>query len=452
MEGVFMQSDRNTMIISAETYDDSSALKKTARGATSKLLSEVAIAPLLSIGEILEYQHDAELHQAQLDVIRESLHNGGNLIITGHGNVGLKKVSGVHTSFVEKNVDVSWTAKEYVDFIMKSNALKRGDDVNVVLNVCYAAVRFEGKQSFAERLATEFAAAGVSANIIASINIVARADKLVSSKGDVLHPQKFKYRANPEDIRLFQVDAGLANPGIQISSPGQNFYITSDGIGFGDRLTMPAIHQSSVFVDNKGSTSQHPADNEAVIKALMNLREFCKNGKDGSLELLAMAEMIDEKSLRETISLSRKAARLQALGSKGVVIRNSHEPNYIVLTCYNNKDGSVIHLPFRYTQQDNGVVIFADKNDLLKCANNKIPQEQRPKPSGADSFGDSGSAMEEVLTSSAEVTKHLDSDLGSSRSSDRASLNNSATLFHSDTVTGKEQNTPAAKHIIVKKK
>ena len=223
----------SAMIISTQTPISSSNQNIVVAGSSGRNLQAVTQGGLVSMHRLDDFGN-VVLKGNDQTIINNNLRSDGWLIITGHGDEGTLDVGGAYINASEKiQLDVAYKAIHYVDEAMKSNGLKSGDSINVLLYVCCAAEGKGSVPSFAEQVAAEFAQRGINSKIVASKDTVGRIGDNDYTKDDIPGEQ-FRLRTTNENIRVFETDAKTGKT--TISSPNEDFYITNSGIGFKTEL------------------------------------------------------------------------------------------------------------------------------------------------------------------------------------------------------------------------
>ncbi|HAT2009342.1 hypothetical protein [Legionella pneumophila] len=139
-----------------------SNLEKVGNGHSALAIASALNSPLVVLR--------SEQNQEKILKTVGRIDNNSLVFITGHCGIGSNSLSGLYFSdSKESMISVSRTPDEIVHFLA-GTGLKRGDNITIVLCVCYGAKEGEYIQhhSFASRLAISLAEIGVSSTIYAS--------------------------------------------------------------------------------------------------------------------------------------------------------------------------------------------------------------------------------------------------------------------------------------------
>src|SRR3990167_151294 len=294
-----------------------------------------------------------------MQIFTDHLESGGWLVITGHGNAGVEDVRGAYMPLIREEdaviekLDVSCSAENFVNLVMQSKKLQPGDRINVLLSVCLAARAgtSDGNKlspSFAEKLGAAFAGQGIHSNIVASTGVIGRIGKYSESAGDVKH-EKLVFRADTNAIRIFYRDADSTTP--LVLSPGEKFYITTNGIGCGEQLKT----QEQILREY----------DEKLIQAVLKLNIG-----------------IDEQALRKNFNVCKASAILEILRTENsVVVRRSQSHLNTISISYPNPKQKGEYVSSRVT-------CFSDGAGGLKIENEEkakkfIKKHQAPQKSAS---------------------------------------------------------------------
>jgi len=182
------------------------------------------------------------------------------IIITGHGEVAGDVVSGDYTPLFPVNIklDVEMSPVDYVRLLVQGG-LKSGDDVNIILNICYSGARQEqmsktGKlrpingSSFAEKFAIELARRKIASYIVASKSTVIRfgGEYFPAAGEEKDQTMIYRVKGGPADICVVRttIEKVITKDSIpqikykmdMIEGFKDNFFISKKGIGFPQNL------------------------------------------------------------------------------------------------------------------------------------------------------------------------------------------------------------------------
>ncbi|MDI9819399.1 MULTISPECIES: hypothetical protein [unclassified Legionella] len=217
-----------------ESYiKDNPGLEKTGDGHTGFAMAKALHAPfvvLRSEGNRREANH----------VLSGHLKDNSLIVITGHGSPNGNTISGNYvdafddSSEHKPNHQIRREPAEIVSSSMEAG-LKAGEHITILLSICYGALGTTGADnSFAHKLAREFAKHGVSTSIIASDKPVRRFGYQAIKEGQ-LHFNSTT-GMDKKDVCLFftKVNEPGNNPDIETFKPDETIQLSSKGLQFID--------------------------------------------------------------------------------------------------------------------------------------------------------------------------------------------------------------------------
>ncbi|KTD64975.1 hypothetical protein [Legionella shakespearei] len=220
-------------------------------------------------------------------VLKGRVSDNTMLVITGHGSphsegiegsyVNLDDLKGVETAF---NQQIERGPGELVSSILEAG-LQKGNHIILLLCICYAAVDAQGTDnSFAHRLAREFAAQGISSTIIAS-------DKPVKRFGyEAIEDEALTFDdaigMAPADVCVFttEVDGPDTNPDISIYKPNECIVLSQTGLRFLN-LYNPLLNLQSLRINVPSSVGTPAVKKQAPEQPdlLMKIQKMKNYGK-----------------------------------------------------------------------------------------------------------------------------------------------------------------------------
>jgi hypothetical protein len=244
------------------------------------------------------------------------------LVITGHGSPHSEGINGNYVNLDEQrgierefNQQIERGPGELVHSIMEAG-LKKGDHITLLLCICYAGVDVQGtNNSFAHRLAREFAAQGISSTIIASDKPVKRFGYRAIEDDALTFDDRIGMA--PADVCVFttKVDEPDANPDSSLYKPNERIVLSRTGLRFLN-LYNPLLNLQSLRIDVPPSPvipaleepaipakveiirKQVSAQPELLVK-IQNMKKYGESLSDLGVEkgaaAIELAEALDKK-------------------------------------------------------------------------------------------------------------------------------------------------------------
>jgi hypothetical protein len=231
--------DKEKVALSADKLEafakDKPGLKKTGDGHTGFAMAKALGAPFVVL-------RSKENREETNTLIKDHLVDNGLLILTGHGSQDGGAISGNYVTKEELDAMAAFntqTERGPADIVSSAmdGGLKSGNHINILLSICYGAADTQKTgNSFAHKLAREFAKQGISTTIIASDTPVLRfgSEKIMGGKitfGSAIG-------INPKNCFVFntKVASPIENPIIEISSFNHPIQLSKAGMQFIDPL------------------------------------------------------------------------------------------------------------------------------------------------------------------------------------------------------------------------
>ncbi|CEG56989.1 hypothetical protein [Legionella fallonii] len=223
--------DQQVIALNATQVDeyarDNPSVKKSGDGHTGLAIAQTLHAPFVVVR--------TEGNRAEANKVLEGhLVNNGLLVLTGHGNPDGNMIAGNYLN-KDQMLFVQQRERGSIDIVSSAleAGLKSGDQINILLSICYGAADTQKNgNSFAHKLAKEFAKHGISTTIIASVKPVHRFGTGAIEQGKLTFTNEVGMA--PTDIRVFstQVDTPNANPVIDIYKPNEIIQLSREGFKF----------------------------------------------------------------------------------------------------------------------------------------------------------------------------------------------------------------------------
>jgi hypothetical protein len=229
--------DQEKVAVSADKLEEFAknkpGLKTAGDGHTGFAMAKALGAPFVVV-------RSKENREETNKILKDHLVDNGLLVLTGHGSQDGRVVSGnyVHKQPAQARALFNEQIKRGPDDIVSSvmdGGLKSGNHITILLSICYGAVDTQNTgNSFAHKLAREFAKQGISTTIIAS-------DKTVYRFGyDVIVDDKLTFNGrvgiDPQSVFVFKtrVEAPNEAPQIKVSRFNHTIRLSKAGLEFID--------------------------------------------------------------------------------------------------------------------------------------------------------------------------------------------------------------------------
>jgi hypothetical protein len=215
------------------TYSQQNAgLKHAGDGHTGFAMAMALNAPFVVV-------RSKENREESNGKLQDHVGDNGLIVVTGHGRPGGDGIKGTYINVGEieeidlYNKQVERGPGDIVSTVMDAG-LKSGNHITIVLSICFGALDTSSGagDSFALKLAREFATQGISSTIIASDKPVLRFGTNAIIDEKITFNNRVGMAA--EDVYVFttEVDGPNSNPKTSIYKPNETVQLTKNGVEF----------------------------------------------------------------------------------------------------------------------------------------------------------------------------------------------------------------------------
>ncbi|WP_298622214.1 hypothetical protein [uncultured Legionella sp.] len=209
-----------------------SELKLAGDGHTGFAIAKVLNAPFVVV-------RSKENRDESTDKLIGHVGHAGLIVVTGHGEPGGDGIKGNYINIGDVE-EIELFQKQIergpVDIVSTAmdTGLKSGNHVTILLSICFGAVdSIKGAEdSFARKLAREFATHGISSTIIASEKPVLRFGTNAIIDEQIVFNNRLGMAAEHVCVFTTRVEGENANPPISVYKPYESIQLTKNGVVF----------------------------------------------------------------------------------------------------------------------------------------------------------------------------------------------------------------------------